>query len=291
MQAGARDYQEISFSRAALKRLYQLTLDADAAARADVGARPRRRAVGALRRAAGLARRRHARGRAGRFHSPAAGDVARRARRADRIVQHDDVAARRCAVEDRGIAARHGDDARVSRKRARQPVVGRARLRRSLPAAHGESERRRASCSSRLPNCRACRSPSGAGGCRRSRRSAELVAEGFRGARDGQWQREAELDGRRADAHAADARHAAAWSARAGLCRGLRRRFGAIAGAARRRLGGGRAPACARDQESADADPAVRGAAGCQARVAARWPTTRKCCAAERRRSCRRSRR
>ena len=50
VQAGARDYQEISFSRAALKRLYQLTLTLTLLLALDVGARPRRRAVRALRR-------------------------------------------------------------------------------------------------------------------------------------------------------------------------------------------------------------------------------------------------
>ena len=39
-------------------------------------------------------------------------------------------------------------------------------------------------------------------------------------------------------------------------------------------MGGGRAPACARDQESADADPALRGAARGQARAAARGAPT-----------------
>ena len=44
-----------------------------------------------------------------------------------------------------------------------------------------------------LPTCRACRSPSGAGGCRRSRRSASSSPKVFARARDGQWQREASL--------------------------------------------------------------------------------------------------
>ena len=105
--------------------------DADAAARAHLGARPRGRAVRALRGAARAARRGHARGRAGRFHAPPAGDLARRARRAHRIVQHDDGAARRGAAEDRGVAPRDRDDARVPREHPRQPVGRRARVRRA----------------------------------------------------------------------------------------------------------------------------------------------------------------
>ena len=100
VQAGARDYQEISFSRAALKRLYQLTLTLTLllALTSALGL-----AVVLSERfadAARPARRGHARGRAGRFHAPPAGDVARRARRAHRIVQHDDGATRRRAGED-----------------------------------------------------------------------------------------------------------------------------------------------------------------------------------------------
>ena len=98
---------------------------------------------------------------------------------------------------------------------------------------------------------------------------AELVAEGFRGGRDGQWQREADARRRQPVAHAADARHAAARHADdRRLRRRVRRRVGAGAGAARRRVGGSGAPARARDQESADADPAVRRAAGGEARAA-----------------------
>ena len=100
---------------------------------------------------------------------------------------------------------------------------------------------------------------------------AELVAEGFRGSRDGQWQKEAELARREPVAHAADARHAAARHARRRrLRRRVRRRLRAGAGAARRRVGGSRAAAGARDQEPADADPALRRAPRGQARGQAR---------------------
>ncbi len=142
VQAGARDYQEISFSRAALKRLYADYADVDAAARADLGAGACRRAVGALRGTARTARGGHARGRARRFHAPATRDVARRARRPHRIVQYDDRATRRRAGEDGRIAPRDGNDARLPRKHARQPVGGRAGIRRSLSVAHGESRAR-----------------------------------------------------------------------------------------------------------------------------------------------------
>ena len=73
VQAGWRDYQEISFSRKALKRLYALTLTLTLLLALTSRARPRRRAVRALRRAARPARRGHARGRAGRLHAPPAG--------------------------------------------------------------------------------------------------------------------------------------------------------------------------------------------------------------------------
>ena len=189
----------------------QLTLDADAAARAHVGARPRRRALERFAAPLGSARRGHARGRAGRFHAPPAGDVARRARRAHRIVQHDDVAAGRSAAEDRRIA-------RAPRKR-RAPISkassatcppgvlafdDRYRLRTANPSAAVILQQP-------LAELIGLRSPSGAGGCRRSRSFAELVAEGFRGP-----PRRPVAEARRRstvaepDAHAADARDAAA---------------------------------------------------------------------------------
>ena len=105
---------------------------------------------------------------------------------------------------------------------------------------------------------------------------AELVAEGFRGGREGQWQREADLS--------------VANLSRTLLMRGTRLPgttttggyvvvfddvVGARAGAAQRRVGGSGAPSRARDQEPADADPALRRAAGREARVEARRPGRR----------------
>jgi hypothetical protein len=164
--------------------------DAHAPAGAHLGARPRGRAVRALRRAARPARRGHARGRAGRLLAPPAGDLARRARRAHRVVQHDDRPARRRACAQRGIAPRDRDDARVPREHPRQPVGRRARVRRPAAPAHREPERERDPAA-------AARRPVGRRASRVGRRLpalapfAELVAEGFRNARDGQWQREA----------------------------------------------------------------------------------------------------
>ena len=71
--------------------------------------------------------------------------------------------------------------------------------------------------------------------------------------------------GRQSDAHAADARIAAAGHARGRLRRRVRRRHRSRAGAARCGVGRGRAPPRARDQESADADPALGRAARAQA--------------------------
>ena len=91
-------------------------------------------------------------------------------------------------------------------------------------------------------------------------------------------------------AHAPDARHAAARDDDDGrLRRRVRRRVRAGAGAARRRVGRSGAPPRARDQESADADPALGGASCRQARGAARRARTRRRCGAARRPSFRRS--
>src|SRR6185436_9016408 len=80
----------------------------DAAACAHLRARSRGRTVRAHLEAARLACGRNARRRARRLHAAPAGDVDRRARRVDRVVQHDVGAAPGSASEDRGIAARDG---------------------------------------------------------------------------------------------------------------------------------------------------------------------------------------
>ena len=106
---------------------------------------------------------------------------------------------------------------------------------------------------------------------------AELIAEGFRASRDGHWQKQAEL--------------AVASLTRVLLLRGSRLPVTPVAGyvvvfddvtdlahaqrdAAWARSG---APARARDQESADADPALGGEAGAQAcRRSSRAPTRKR---------------
>ncbi len=143
---------------------------ADAAARAHVGAGACRGALRAFRGAARAARRRNARGRAGRFHAAPAGHLEGRAWRAHRVVQHDDGAARRSAAEDRGVAPRDRDDARLSREHPRQSFRRRARVRRPVPAAHGQCERGGHPAA-------AARRPRGADHCRvgRPRAGAETV--------------------------------------------------------------------------------------------------------------------
>jgi nitrogen fixation/metabolism regulation signal transduction histidine kinase len=69
VQAGVRDYQELSFSRAALKRLYALTLTLTLLLALTVALGLAGRAVRALRSTARLAGRRHARGCARRLHA------------------------------------------------------------------------------------------------------------------------------------------------------------------------------------------------------------------------------
>ena len=81
--------------------------------------------------------------------------------------------------EDRGVAARDRDDARLSRKHPRQPVGRRAGVRRPLPAAHGEPERRGdPAAAARRPDRRAARRL-GRAGCRRSRRSPSSSPKAF----------------------------------------------------------------------------------------------------------------
>ncbi len=103
----------------------------------------------------------------------------RRARRADRIVQHDDGAAARGATEDRGVAPRHGDDARLPREHSRQPVGRRARVRRWLSAAHGQRERGGdpAAAADRADRRARCRT--GGASSRRSRRSPSSSRKAF----------------------------------------------------------------------------------------------------------------
>ena len=117
---------------------------------------------------------------------------------------------------------------------------------------------------------------------------AHIVHEGFAAAEGGQWQRQAELVVNRQSAHAADARHAHRRRQAGRLRRRLRRCVGVDAGAARRRVGGSRAQAGPRDQESADAHPAFGRTPAAQARGQAFRPTP-KCSGAGRRPSSPRS--
>ncbi len=264
--------------------------DVDAAPRAHLRARPRRGAVGALFRAAGPARRGDACGRPGRFHATAAGDLARRAGCAHRVVQHDDRPARRGAAEDRGIAPRHGDDARVSGKHPRQSFGRRARVRRSLPAAHGERERGGdpAAAARRVDRRAAVRlggQAAGAGAVCGARRRGLPRERGRPVAETGR------AVGGQPDADAAAARVAPARHPGRRLRRRVRRRDRSRAGAARRRVGRGRPPSRARDQESADADPALGGAARAKALGEARRAGPGGARRAARRRSSRRWRR
>ena len=180
MQAGARDYQEISFSRAALKRLYALTLTltlllaltsrARASPSCCRSASPRR---------SGLL--------AEGTRAVAQGDFTRR----QPVTSRDELGVltesfntmtaqlAEAQREDRGIAARDRDDARLSRKHPRQPVRRRARVRRRLPAAHGEPERRGdPAAAARRPDRHAARRM-GRSACRRSRRSPSWSPTAF----------------------------------------------------------------------------------------------------------------
>ena len=238
VRSGSDDYQKISISRQGLKRLYGLTLTLTLLLALTSALGPRRRAVRAVLGAAGAACRRHARRGRRRFHAAPTGDVERRARRAHRIVQHDVRAAPRGAAEDRGVAPRDGDHARLPRKHSRQPVGGRARVRRRLSAAHGQRERggdpaaaadradrrRAARLGAQAPRARAVRR---ARRGRLSRRRRRALAEAGGALRV------------QPDANAADARLATAGQSRRRIRRRVRRRHRSRAGAARRRVGRG----------------------------------------------------
>ena len=99
---------------------------------------------------------------------------------------------------------------------------------------------------------------------------AELVAERLSRQRRRALAEAGRALGGQPHAHASDARVALAREPGGRLRRGVRRRHRPRAGAARRGVGRGRSPAGARNQESADADPAVGGAAGAKARAEAR---------------------
>ena len=113
---------------------------------------------------------------------------------------------------------------------------------------------------------------------------ANLIAEGFRTGRDGQWQRQAQL---------AVSNHTRVLLMRGSglpgeLCtgarRGVRRCDRARRRAARCRVGGGREATRSRNQEPVDADPAFRRAPGRQAqRQAGCAPTRRRSCVGPRR--------
>ena len=265
VQAGARDYQEISFTRAALKRVYTLTLTLTLLLALTI----------ALGLAVVLSER---------FAAPlgllaegtravAEGDFTRR----QPVTSHDELGVLtqsfNTMTAQLAEARERTDESRRATETTRaylESILGnlssgvlafddRMRLRTANPSAAvilqqpftavmAESI---AEWGKRLPSLAAF---------------AELCADGFRSGARRSVAARGRSERRRALAHAAPARHAAAGCAGAGLRRGVRRRLRAAAGAARRRVGGSRAAPRARDQEPADADPAVRRAHGAQAR-------------------------
>ena len=190
VQAGVRDYQELSFSRGALKRLYALTLTLTL--------------LLALTSALGLAVVLSE-----RFAAPlgllaegtravAQGDftrrqpvvIARRARRAHRVVQHDDRAARRGAREARGVSRRAIETTRAYLESILGNLsAGVLVFDDTLSAAHGESERggdpAAAAGGSHRHGARAI----GASACPRSRRSPSSSPKAFAAAATGSGRR------------------------------------------------------------------------------------------------------
>ena len=168
-------------------------------------------------------------------------------------------------LQDRGVAPRDRDHARLPRKHSRQPVGRRARVRRRLPPAHGQRERGRdPATAARRPDRRRA---AGLGAQLPALAPfAELVAEGFRGSGDAHWQKQAELSVANLTRTLLMRGSRLPVNPVGRLRRSVRRRHRSRAGAARCRVGRGGAPARARDQESADADPAVGRAARAQAR-------------------------
>ena len=197
MQAGSRDYQEISFSRAALKRLYELTLTltlllalTSALGLAVVLSERFAEPLGLLAEGTRAVD-------AGRLHAPPAGDVARRARRADRIVQHDDGAARRrAAVAPRSRGARSRRRAPTSR--ACSATCRRACWRSTTATGCAPPTRaRRVILQQPLADLNGM--PLADWGKRLPALApfAELVGEGFRASRDGKWQKRGRARGGR----------------------------------------------------------------------------------------------
>ena len=208
------------------------------------------------------------------------------------VVQHHDAAARRSARRGRAPRGRARAGQGLPRKHPRQPVGRRARVRREAAAALGQSQRRQRSWASISRRSRAASSSAGtrldpalAELARRSR--AAFAAGGSR----------ANGSSRSSAPHRGGTQLL--------LLRGTRLPPGAhggyvvvfddithlAAGAARRRVGRSGAAARARDQESADADPAFRRAAGSQARRPSSPAPTPRCWRARRRPSSTRWRR
>ena len=210
MQAGLRDYQELSFSRNALKRLYALTLTLTL--------------LLALAAALGLAVVLSE-----RFAAPlgllaegtravAQGDFTRR----QPVVSRDELGvltesfntmtAQLAEAQGQGRGER-GSAIETTRAYLESILgnlsAGVLAFDERLSAAHGQPERGGDPAA-------AARRPDRHAAGRLGRRLpalapfAELVADGFRGSRDGQWQKEAQLAVAQPVAHAADARHAPA---------------------------------------------------------------------------------
>ena len=260
VEAAYRDYRELAISRDGLKRIYVVTLSfallmalfvavAVAVTQSNLLAEP----------LANLAQATQAVAR-GDFSQAGAGHEPRRARRAHRVVQLHDAAARR------GAARR-----RVEPRRARggQGATSRTSSPTCRPACWCST------MSSGCPSRTTARSRSSAAS---SRPSPAAHARAFRSQHGEEQTGSSSCALKGTGEDAARARLAPAAGDRRRLRRGVRRRHPAHPGAARHGLGRSGAAPRARDQESAHADPAFGRAAGDEARRAPVRARTPRCC-------------
>ena len=167
MQAGYRDYQEISYSRAALKR-FMRDADADAAARAVLGARPRGRALRAVQPPLGLLAEGTRAVAQGDFTPPPAGES--RDELGVLTESFNTMTAQLAEAQHKAEESRRA----IETTRAYLESIlanlsaGVLAFDDALSAAHRQSERGRdPAAAARRPDRRR-RSPTGADGCRRS---------------------------------------------------------------------------------------------------------------------------